>query len=658
MVRILVDGLPEKVFPIDVGFVGAPLTVHATRVLTQGYAYCHEATTIAADCGETPQNSAFGRQVFATNSTPFPMRVTWDVRFAACEDAYRRFVLRMDSARGEALYQGPQVVAAVVEEDSGPMMRFDGQAADSGADSDEDEYGKRQRRRKLLGIDFDAATCRVDIGAGPDGKVNVSIDPPSLPVLNPRVCHVSPATVVVPPGATQAFDVTGFITEEWASGLAILRGVQTVEYTGNLRDSVAIRLPSATTTTTTTSSTRATAAPAETSSTTTTTVTTNHHEIREMEEMIADQEDSEDSMLGYGSRASRRRATDQSTNFGLSLVADRAGAVRLALKGSYHPYAHRPDVDPAPLKVYLTTEAKAAALAVDDPTGFAYTWHANLPHDHPTSTSRLATLTNTSLTSWTFVVDTMAPFLLGAPEASLGGKVTEDASTFPFPVRPGRRVVTLPPRESVDVPVLFREPEEKELTNVDYEMTGELHVSFSNGDHQSLGLKALVVHPALEPSTPSLAFGKVHTRTPKPMQLVLSNPTVADAEWCVVAGPEGRPSWVAAGRSARPASPAKKRGAADPEAELSETEVATRRALREGRVGRFRVEPHKGVIPGRGLRMPKTTTVTVWCEPEEVGEVEALLTFAVRRGRSCNVAVAGVGSLDERDEYHRQLGNL
>ena len=185
--------------------------------------------------------------------------------------------------------------------------------------------------------------------------------------------------------------------------------------------------------------------------------------------------------------------------------------------------------------------------------------------------------------------------------------------------------------------MLFKEPEERELETADYALASTLHVTYANGDHQSLSLEARVLHPELEVAPAALNFGPVHVRAPKPLRVTLSNPTLVDAEWMALSRAEANVSSLS---SLFPS--------LDALASAADLGVTKK-------VGKFRVEPSQGVLRGRGLLMPRTQVVTVWMETEDVGAAEEEIVFAVRRGRSVQMVVAGEGSLDEGVEYAAPL---
>lgn len=87
------------------------------------------------------------------------------------------------------------------------------------------------------------------------------------------------------------------------------------------------------------------------------------------------------------------------------------------------------------------------------------------------------------------------------------------------------QVIRLPPNESVELPVMFHEPEEQEAAVDDYSVLGTLVLTYANRDVQTIPLHADVIHPELTVDPPALDFGPVHVLAPKPLRVVLTNPT-------------------------------------------------------------------------------------------------------------------------------------
>ncbi|KAG2422156.1 hypothetical protein HXX76_016235, partial [Chlamydomonas incerta] len=77
--------------------------------------------------------------------------------------------------------------------------------------------------------------------------------------------------------------------------------------------------------------------------------------------------------------------------------------------------------------------------------------------------------------------------------------------------------------------------------------------------------------------------------------------------------------------------------------------------IAEARIGPYLVKPASGVLPGRGLGMPRSQRISITFAPTEAEAYEGELIFAVLRGKQCSVDVDGEGSIEETDETK---GNL
>lgn len=134
-----------------------------------------------------------------------------------------------------------------------------------------------------------------------------------------------------------------------------------------------------------------------------------------------------------------------------------------------------------------------------------------------------------------------------------------------------------------------------------------------------LPLGALVLQPQLVVPANStvLDFGGVHAAAPRTLELLVTNPTEADAVW------EAR---VAAPSLPLAATPATTKSGAD----------ATSGAA-------FSVLPHKGVLAGRGLGMPRSTRLQVVCAPGSgsSAQLAAELQLSVRGGATLRVQLRG-----------------
>lgn len=131
---------------------------------------------------------------------------------------------------------------------------------------------------------------------------------------------------------------------------------------------------------------------------------------------------------------------------------------------------------------------------------------------------------------------------------------------------------------------------------------------------QHLPLSATVLHPGLTASPARLDFGLVHPSAPRPLELLLTNPTRVDASWHAQLLP--RPA--AAGSCSSSV---------------------------------FHITPDHGVISGRGLGMPVTQRVTVTHAPVGNLAAAAELRLLVDRGSGCSVLLQGQGTFDEACEH-------
>ncbi|KAG2495146.1 hypothetical protein HYH03_006754 [Edaphochlamys debaryana] len=77
--------------------------------------------------------------------------------------------------------------------------------------------------------------------------------------------------------------------------------------------------------------------------------------------------------------------------------------------------------------------------------------------------------------------------------------------------------------------------------------------------------------------------------------------------------------------------------------------------IAEARIGPYIVRPASGVLPGRGLGLPRSQTIRITFAPTEEGCYEGELIFAVLRGKDCSVDVDGEGSIEETDEHKGKL---
>jgi hypothetical protein len=77
--------------------------------------------------------------------------------------------------------------------------------------------------------------------------------------------------------------------------------------------------------------------------------------------------------------------------------------------------------------------------------------------------------------------------------------------------------------------------------------------------------------------------------------------------------------------------------------------------LSEVKIGAFTVRPGGGVLEGRGLKMPKTTSVSITFTPPDGETHNEVIHFNVSKGRLLTIEVTGQGSFDEVEEHNSKL---
>lgn len=137
---------------------------------------------------------------------------------------------------------------------------------------------------------------------------------------------------------------------------------------------------------------------------------------------------------------------------------------------------------------------------------------------------------------------------------------------------------------------------------------------------QVLPLQATVEQPELLVSCAKspLDFGAVHPAAPRTLELVITNPTGAEAAWQA---------------SIQPLAP---RAAAEAGQQLG-------KPVQQAAASAFTVLPHQGVLAGRGLGMPKQARLQVVFVPFCSGVFGAELRLGVRGGRAVSVVLMGQG---------------
>ncbi|MEW5301041.1 MAG: hypothetical protein WDW36_003924 [Sanguina aurantia] len=313
-------------------------------------------------------------------------------------------------------------------------------------------------------------------------------------------------------------------------------------------------------------------------------------------------------------------------------TGERGESVRALITGTFHPFAGAPPAPLQSLRVELRAASVAARLEPDANEELAWGLESTLPEGHPRHT-RTVSLSNTATCPLIFGLDVLGE---GFALASATPSVPQDAILYqgtkgvPSGTDNLGGFMYLPPREIVDVRLVFKPPKPNERVHrADIAMAGDLRVTYQNGDVQLLPLKAHILHPELNVSPEALSFGLVHVQAPKPMDVTLSNPTDVDATWAVTV--DGvKPRFI-------------------PPSELAAS------ATSEARFGPWVVRPSCGVLRGRGLRMPLKQRVSVTFAPVDSSQVLQRLVFAVQKGRPCALDVHGVGSHDEREEHLTKL---
>lgn len=179
---------------------------------------------------------------------------------------------------------------------------------------------------------------------------------------------------------------------------------------------------------------------------------------------------------------------------------------------------------------------------------------------------------------------------------------------------------------------------------------------------QRLPLSGVVLRPVISAKPAALSFGAVHPSAPRPLQLLLINPTKVDAEWRAEIVPVGQepaqqtlpnqaPHQQQEGPSSSTGSLSTRRKSL---AASSTAGVAA--PLPQQSV--FRVQPDKGVLRGRGLAMPKTQQILVTFAPTSNACASAELRVYVEGGSGCVVRLQGQGTYEETDEHLAMLMDM
>mmetsp|Transcript_3650 Transcript_3650/g.9844 ORF Transcript_3650/g.9844 Transcript_3650/m.9844 type:complete len:1159 (+) Transcript_3650:140-3616(+) len=410
----------------------------------------------------------------------------------------------------------------------------------------------------------------------------------------------------------------------------------------------------------------------------------------------------------------------------LSLKTWPAGedGIGVMLAGTFHPHAGQPPAPLQPLRVDLSATSLKSYLEPDANSELEFVCCSTQPPSHP-AFKHVITLTNLQACPLMFSLATEGPFQLVSAAPSVPqdpvmfrgttGLVQQPSSSPGMAASSpswGADQMYLPPQGSVDTTIQFR-PDKVEHRE-DYELSGHLVVHYSNGDTQQLRLSGRILHPALRLShaqqlppnvaslplseTPErnwsapLVFGQVHVQSPKPLEVILSNPTHVDAIWAV-AGSGEKPRYLplpptVKGKLVAPRAPEKEphpltnntnglpppfRGtsaagltsmASDQGARLAEQDAlqpaAVGRAVpqwaaNEAKFGAFSLWPAAGCLPGRGLQLPRTQSITITFSPPDNKEHRQLVVFGCSKGRPVALELVGVGSYDETEEHQSVL---
>eukprot|EP00798_Chlamydomonas_sp_ICE-L_P024309 gene24309-9913_t len=332
---------------------------------------------------------------------------------------------------------------------------------------------------------------------------------------------------------------------------------------------------------------------------------------------------------GYMCGIQRVSSPDAPLQMKTWLTGDKADGVGVLFSGTFHPHAGFPPSPLQPLRVDLESTGVVSRLEPDSHKDLQFVCHSvHKPSTHR-SYKQIITMSNRQTCPLIFTVNTDGPFqLLSATPSAPQDPTMYAGTTGTMSNFHGKTY--LPAKETVDVEVQFCPPKKDEFQ--DYHLSGELIAEFANGDIQILPLVADVLHPQTEVKPDRLDFGRLHVQSPKPIVVVLSNPSEVDAYWAVTT--EG----------SKPKYFTKQELAAGGEANRS-----------EAKFGPFIIQPAGGMLPGRGLGMPRTQHITVTFAPSEAKDFDQQVVFAVNKGRTCSLSMLGTGSFDERDEHQAKL---
>ena len=387
--------------------------------------------------------------------------------------------------------------------------------------------------------------------------------------------------------------------------------------------------------------------------------------------------------------------------------------VTCQLLGGFHPHAGPPSIPLQPLKVSLNAEVIQPCLEAEFPDAtdsLRFVCHAtHNPSRHP-SYRQTVLLTNMHSCPLRFAVS-MAGAGAGAGEFQIVRAACSSVSRLeglqPKPLLaslPGvscgtkgmqhkqegnQDLLRLSPHEHVSVCIhympqrlpavdgvsqagascaalvnLVNQPEGAQSAGSndslqDESASDQMIIVYSNGHQQPIPVHAQRLRPILEASTAQLRFGSVHMQSPKTLEIELSNPSFVAAEWSVQLQSSSTAAASTASVSFAHGGPPR---TAQAQAALSGgsdavTDVVTAQQ-RCGADTAFLASPNDGVLPGRGLTMPKKQKLLVTFAPRQSGACTALLKVLLVEGRTMEIVLSGEGTYSQADECQAQLQNI
>jgi hypothetical protein len=311
-------------------------------------------------------------------------------------------------------------------------------------------------------------------------------------------------------------------------------------------------------------------------------------------------------------------------------------------EGAFHPHAGPPPTPILPLRVALSGTCQPAMLNPDQLDTLYWTVHRIHNAATHSSFAHTVTLSNTGRCPLAFKLAVEGPFQLIEATTSVPQLPERfEGSTFftPTVASQGGPVdaweLFLPPWESVDVKLRLLMDTTAPWKDLD--IVGTLVVAFLNGEAQNIPLEGRVLHPRLEArlvagvAADKLDFGRVHVRSLKTLDIVLTNPTLVDALWHVL-GTKAGVQGSAASQDVPHGAP-----------------VA---------FGAFEFSSGHGKLQGMGLGKPRCFTICVSFAPAECRIYEVEIEIRLLCGETLWLVVCGEGTFDERDEFQGHLTSL